>query len=184
MAILLRINFLQHHTTTFIKSSFSSILLEHQIVAQTPLQHHLSLSSTLLQPPPYLIMARYITPGTANSIKTHRPEATFWSYNLDQYQYLTYWISQRQHMRTLAMRLVNLKTSAEKTKYEVEAMDRLLSDLQCQNCSSEFIATESEQAVSRKSALQQHLQDLKFQAREIRIQYRTHRLNAEKGQLD
>jgi len=128
-------------------------------------------------------MSRAIVSGNATLINIRRPE-TFRSYHIDQHQYLTYWIGQRQNMRTLTLRLTGLKTAAERTKHEMEACDQHLTGLQDGRHPAAFVAAESARIASERSRLHQHLQELKFQAREIRIEYRTQHLNAEGGQLD
>lgn len=117
--------------------------------------------------------------GIATRINIRRPL-------LEQHQYLSHWIGQRQYMRTLEMRLADLKTAAERTKHEIEACEKRLADLQDGDCglSDAFVAQESARHASERSRLQQYLQELKFKAREIKIEYRTQQLNAEGGQLD
>jgi len=105
---------------------------------------------------------------------------------LEQHQYLAHWIGQRQYMRTLTMRLTDLKSAAERTKYKMEACDKRLADLQDgdDRHPAAFVADESARLTSERSQLQQYPQELKFKARELRIEYRTQQLNAEGGQLD
>jgi len=117
--------------------------------------------------------------GYATQINIRRPM-------LEQHQYLTHWIGQRQYMRTLTMRLTDLKTATERTKHEMDACDKRLADLQDGDVAhpDAFVADESARHASERSRLQQRLQELRFKAREIRIEYRTQQLNAEGGQLD
>lgn len=113
-----------------------------------------------------------------------RPQDGFRSYHADQHQYLSYWIEQRQKMRSLTMRFSEIKVAAEHTKSRMAAIDWWLGELQQAQYPIEYSAMESARAASEKSQLQNDLQDLKFQAREIKIEARKQQLMADRGQLD